>query len=96
MRRVQAVLVRQIQILPGQVPVTKKQKQKTKKGERQRITRAARQVATEAYTKFKADCLTFLGKEIRTTKESMDKTMERKILSQLKSKGTFATKCETL
>ena len=57
-----------------------------KKGERERISRAARQVATEAYTKFKVDCFTILDKGIRATEKALVKAMVKAMV-----KASFLT-----
>ncbi|MCB4746249.1 MAG: hypothetical protein LGB68_03725 [Sulfurovum sp.] len=43
-----------------------------KKDERDRISREASQLAGQAYTKYKADSLAFVRKEIQATKNAMD------------------------
>ena len=45
------------------------------KDERDRINREARQLASNAFNKYKAESLAFLGKEIRATKRAMDSAL---------------------
>ena len=46
-----------------------------KKDERDRINREARQLASNAFNKYKAESLAFLGKEIQATKRAMDSAL---------------------
>ena len=45
------------------------------KDERDRINREARQLASNAFNKYKAESLAFLGKEIQATKRAMDSAL---------------------